>query len=253
MNIFLLVLGVLAGIMSGLFGIGGGVVIVPSLIMFFGMGIIQANATSLAALLLPVGILGVMQYYKAGLINIRVSVLITIGLLLGSGIGAEFAVHVQAKVLSFLYCAFLLYISYTFFEVKTWFKQKEKVEPKVRKEFKSIMPYLLVGFFAGIIAGLFGKGGGIVIVPILIGLFHYNAREATATSLAALQLPVGLPGVMVYAHNGVLSLLFAGLIGAGIVIGTFFGTKIAIQLPSKIFKRAYAVFLLAVAVFLIVK
>lgn len=253
MDVGLLILGVLAGIMSGLFGIGGGVVIVPSLVVFFGMELVHANATSLAALLLPVGILGVIQYYKAGLINIRVSLLITAGLLLGSGLGADLAVHIQGKALDWLYCAFLLYISMTFFEVNTWFKKnKEKITlPKI--DYKSIWPYLIIGFGAGIIAGLFGKGGGIIIVPILIGLLHYDTKEATATSLAALQLPVGLPGVFVYAHSGELNLLFAALIAGGILVGTFFGTKLAIKLPSKIFKRIYAFFLLGVAIFLMVR
>ena len=66
-----IILGLAAGVLSGLFGIGGGIVLVPSLIVFFGMEILDANATSLAAMLLPVGILGVWSYYKAGHVNIR--------------------------------------------------------------------------------------------------------------------------------------------------------------------------------------
>ena len=79
-----LILGVAAGILSGLFGIGGGIVMVPSLIVIFGMGILDANATSLAAMLLPVGVLGVIAYYRAGLINVKDSLLIAGGLFLGS-------------------------------------------------------------------------------------------------------------------------------------------------------------------------
>jgi len=80
----LLIFGIVVGILSGLFGIGGGIVMVPSLIVIFGMGILDANATSLAAMLLPVGILGVLSYYKAGLINVRESLWIALGLFLGS-------------------------------------------------------------------------------------------------------------------------------------------------------------------------
>ena len=85
-----LILGIAAGILSGLFGIGGGIVMVPSLIVIFGMDILDANATSLAAMLLPVGILGVIAYYKAGLINIKDSLWISGGLFLGS-FGASIA------------------------------------------------------------------------------------------------------------------------------------------------------------------
>lgn len=76
---------------------------------------------------------------------------------------------------------------------------------------------------AGVFAGLFGKGGGLVIVPMLIGIFHYDPKKAAATSLAALQLPVGLPSVLIYAGEGHLDIMNAVLIAAGIVIGVFFG------------------------------
>jgi len=113
--------------------------------------------------------------------------------------------------------------------------------------------YLLMGIGAGIFAGLFGKGGGIVIVPLLIGVFHYDPKAAAATSLAALQLPVGLPSVIIYANNGHLNILFAGLIALGILAGVFFGSKLGIKLPSAIFKKVFAVFLLVVAVYMVSK
>ena len=111
----------------------------------------------------------------------------------------------------------------------------------------------MLGLFAGVIAGLFGKGGGLVIVPFLIRFFHYDVKAASATSLAALQLPVGLPSVIVYAHDGHLNLLFAGLMALGILFGVFFGSKLALNLSSAIFKKVYAFFLLGVAVYMVVK
>jgi uncharacterized membrane protein YfcA len=94
---------------------------------------------------------------------------------------------------------------------------------------------------------MFGKGGGIVIVPALVKIFRYHPKAAAATSLAALQLPVGLPSVIVYAHSGHLNFLYAGLIAIGIVFGAFFGSIIAVKLPTTIFKKAFAIFLLVVA------
>ena len=89
MEIGLLILGILAGVMSGLFGIGGGIVMVPMLVAVFGMDLLNANATSLAAMLLPVGIFGVINYYKAGMINVRNALWISAGLFGGSFIGAD--------------------------------------------------------------------------------------------------------------------------------------------------------------------
>ena len=249
-----LLLGIAAGILSGLFGIGGGIVMVPSLIVLFWMDILDANATSLAAMLLPVGILGVIAYYKAGLINIRESLWIALGLFLGSFVGGEFAVNISENLLAKLYAAILLYIAVSYFDIFSYFRNKKTPDPVQQPVIhKAFWTYILIGIGAGIFAGLFGKGGGIVIVPILIGIFHYDAKAAAATSLAALQLPVGLPSVIIYANAGHLNILYAALIALGILGGAFFGSKIAVKLPSAIFKKAYAVFLLVVAVFMIYK
>jgi len=249
-----LVLGIAAGILSGLFGIGGGIIMVPSLIVIFGMDILDANATSLAAMLLPVGILGVVSYYKAGLINVRESLWIALGLLLGSFAGGELAVNMNESLLAKLYAGILLYIALGYFDIFSYFRKKKnpKPEPLVKIN-KPFWLYVLVGIGAGVYAGLFGKGGGIVIVPLLIGIFHYNPKAAVATSLAALQLPVGLPSVMIYAHSGHLNIVFAGLIAIGILIGAFFGSKLGVKLPSTMFKKVYAVFLLVVAVYMVSK
>ena len=257
MEIGILIVGLVAGVMSGLFGIGGGIIMVPALIAFFGMDMLNANATSLAAMLLPVGVLGVVAYYKAGYINIKESLWISIGLLAGSFFGAELAISVDVKVLSKLYAAFLLYVAVGYLNIPALFRRKNnsKTENSVSGEKiqRSFWIYIVVGIFAGVIAGLFGKGGGLVIVPILIKFFRYDVKAASATSLAALQLPVGLPSVIVYAQGGYLNWIYAGLMALGIVFGVFFGTKLAIKLPATTFKKVYAVFLLGVAVYMVVK
>jgi uncharacterized membrane protein YfcA len=79
MQIQFLIVGVLAGVLSGMFGIGGGIVIVPVLMALFGYGFTQAVATSLAALLLPVGIFAVIAYYRAGKMRLPISALIAFG------------------------------------------------------------------------------------------------------------------------------------------------------------------------------
>ena len=257
MEIGILIVGIVAGIMSGLFGIGGGIIMVPSLIAFFGMGMLNANATSLAAMLLPVGVLGVVTFYKAGYINVRNALWISLGLLGGSFFGAELAVSVVVKILSKLYAAFLLYVAVGYLDIPKLLRGKkyQKLEQVVSGEDKhyAFWIFICLGIFAGVIAGLFGKGGGLVIVPILIKFFRYNAKAASATSLAALQLPVGLPSVIVYAQAGYLNWLFAGLMALGIVFGVFFGTKLAIRLPATTFKKVYAFFLLGVAVYMVYK
>jgi uncharacterized membrane protein YfcA len=258
MEIGILIVGILAGVMSGLFGIGGGIVMVPTLIAIFGMNMLDANATSLAAMLLPVGIFGVINYYKAGYINLKDSLWIALGLFGGSFFGAELAVTLDVNLLAKLYAAYLLWIAVGYFDIPSYFsrnKNKNKVQTEgVRSQTKrAIWQFILVGVLAGVIAGMFGKGGGLVIVPILIKFFDYDPKAASATSLAALQLPVGLPSVIVYAEDGHLNFFYAGLMAFGILVGVFFGSKLALNLSSAIFKKVYAVFLLGVAVYMVVK
>ena len=257
MELAFLLLGLCAGIMSGLFGIGGGIIMVPSLIAFFGMGILNANATSLAAMLLPVGVLGVIAYYKAGFINVRNALWISLGLLSGSYFGAELAVTLDVKILSKLYAAILLYVAIGYLDIPKLLRKKGQSTPENPLIPEAVQyhfwQFILLGVAAGVFAGLFGKGGGLVIVPMLVKFFRYENKAATATSLAALQLPVGLPSVIVYAQAGYLNWVYAALIALGIVVGVFFGTKLAIKLNSSTFKKIYAVFLLGVAVYMVVK
>ncbi|MDX9747446.1 MAG: sulfite exporter TauE/SafE family protein [Paludibacter sp.] len=249
-----ILLGLAAGILSGLFGIGGGIVLVPSLIVFFGLEILDANATSLAAMLLPVGVLGVWSYYKAGLVNVRESLWISLGLFAGSFFGGEIAVNISEKLLSTLYSLILIYVAVSYLDLPSLLKKiKKKKDAEVVVKKHSVWAFIAVGMAAGVFAGLFGKGGGIVIVPMLIAAFHYAPKMAVATSLAALQLPVGLPGVLVYAEAGHLNLLPSALIAAGIVAGALVGSVIGVRLPSDFFKKVYAFFLLVVAVYMVVK
>jgi uncharacterized membrane protein YfcA len=104
----LLVIGFLAGILSGLFGIGGGLVIVPCLVAFLGFETKQAVGTSLAAILLPVGILGVWTHYKAGNVNFKYSLLLDVGLFFGALIGAKIMVDMDKIVANRLFAAFLI-------------------------------------------------------------------------------------------------------------------------------------------------
>ncbi len=256
MEIGILIVGILAGVMSGLFGIGGGIVMVPTLIAIFGMNMLDANATSLAAMLLPVGIFGVMNYYKAGYINLKDSLWIALGLFGGSFFGAELAVTLDVNLLAKLYAAYLLWIAVGYFDIPSYFsrnKNKKQNNDIKAKTHRAVWQFIFIGVLAGVIAGMFGKGGGLVIVPILIKFFDYDPKAASATSLAALQLPVGLPSVIVYAQDGHLNFFYAGLMAFGILVGVFFGSKLALNLSSAIFKKVYAVFLLGVAVYMVVK
>jgi hypothetical protein len=109
--IILMFIGVCAGMLSGFVGVGGGMIIVPGLIFLLGASQLSAQGTSLAVIMLPVGIFGVMNYYKAGHINIQYAAIIALAFVIGSYFGSKYALKVPEHKIKFLFGLFLLYIS----------------------------------------------------------------------------------------------------------------------------------------------
>jgi uncharacterized protein len=111
MTLTFVLIGLAAGILSGIFGIGGGVLIVPALTYFAKMPFKQATGTSLGALLLPVGILGAMSYYRNGQLDMRASLIIAGGLLFGAYAGARIAEVTSTTVLQRMFAVFLVVVA----------------------------------------------------------------------------------------------------------------------------------------------
>ncbi len=111
MTVIFLVIGLAAGVLSGLFGIGGGVVIVPALLFFAHMHPSTATGTSLGALLLPVGALGAWAYYKGGHVELRASVLIAVGLFFGAYVGARLNQTMSSLQATRAFAVFLVVIA----------------------------------------------------------------------------------------------------------------------------------------------
>jgi uncharacterized protein len=111
MPFLFLVIGLAAGLLSGLFGIGGGIIIVPALLLLARMQPAVATGTSLGALLLPVGALGAWQYYKNGHLDIRASLLIALGIFVGAYIGALWMQRLDPIMARRVFAVFLLFVS----------------------------------------------------------------------------------------------------------------------------------------------
>jgi uncharacterized membrane protein YfcA len=111
MSLLYVVLGLIAGILSGLIGIGGGVMIVPSLIFWFGFSQQEAQGTTLGLLVPPIGILAAWTYYQQGYVNLRVAALICLGFVVGGLLGAKVAVVLPSKILEKIFGVALLSIA----------------------------------------------------------------------------------------------------------------------------------------------
>ncbi len=107
---------------------------------------------------------------------------------------------------------------------------------------------LLLGTLAGVFAGMFGIGGGLIIVPALAIVYGMKQHEAVGTSLGALLLPVGALSAWVYWRNGQLNLRYSALIAAGLVVGAFLGAKLVEPVSDLTLRRLFGAFLLVVSV-----
>lgn len=109
--LIMLLIGLMAGVLSGLIGIGGGIIIVPALVYFIGFSQKTAQGTSLAILLLPVGLLGVIQFYKAGYVDVKVTAVIALAFFIGSYFGSRIALTISQELLRKCFAVLLIIIA----------------------------------------------------------------------------------------------------------------------------------------------
>ena len=126
-----IIIGIAAGILGGLVGVGGGLVIVPGLVFFLGMSQHTAQGTSLGLIMLPVGILGVLHYYKQGHVDFKIVAVLAIGFLAGSYFGSKIALSLPQETIKKVFAVFMIVIA-----IKMLFFEK----PKNNSAASSVVP-----------------------------------------------------------------------------------------------------------------
>jgi uncharacterized protein len=106
-----LILGFAIGVISGLIGIGGGAFLIPALVYFYGMSQLTAQGTSLATLLLPIGVFAFWAYYKAGHVDVKVAALVAVGFAAGGWFGGRYAQHIPDVILRRTFAVLLVLIA----------------------------------------------------------------------------------------------------------------------------------------------
>lgn len=109
--IYLVVIGILAGILSGMFGVGGGIIIVPALVFFLGMTQHQAQGTSLGLMLLPIGILAAYNYYKTGNLNIKYGLIIAAAFVVGGYFGSKISLGLDQIMLKRIFGILMIFVA----------------------------------------------------------------------------------------------------------------------------------------------
>jgi uncharacterized protein len=110
--LLLIIVGLAAGVLSGMVGVGGGIIVVPALVIFLGFSQHQAQGTSLGLLLLPVGILAVMNYYNKGYIDIKVVAIMSIAFVLGGWLGSKISLSLPQDSVKKIFAVVLFYTAF---------------------------------------------------------------------------------------------------------------------------------------------
>jgi uncharacterized protein len=134
--IILILIGVASGMLSGFVGVGGGLIIVPALVLFLEFSQKMAQGTSLAILLLPVGILAVMEYYKHGYIDIRIALIISAGFVVGGFVGSRIALVLPQDTIKKVFAIFMLIVAVKmlFFDKRSPEKNSTDINNTIEKK-----------------------------------------------------------------------------------------------------------------------
>lgn len=239
--------GAAGGLLSGAFGIGGGIVLVPLLGLLLGLDQAGAQGMALAAMLLPNGLPAVIHYHREGVkVELGLVALMIPGFLLGVAAGAFAATAMPLMALRLVFIAFLLFIAWRMGH------PRHGAGPRTPRRW-TLGDALAVGAAGGLASGLLGIGGGVIIIPLLAWRMGYDQHRAQVTSLALMLPPIGLPGVWVYAkaHPQGLPWVALGGVALGFAGAAFLGARWATATQGPRLRRAFAALLVVLAALLL--
>lgn len=250
-TIFLVLAGFAAGLLAGIFGIGGGILLVPLMVMLFSIPMRQAIGTSLLVII-PTAALGFIRHMEKRSANLQIVFVLIAGGMLGAYSGASATRAVDANTLKLLFQFFIILISAVMLV-----RRKNLIRMQTDCSNLKLKPFRLLALFAGslfigILSGLLGVGGGTLLVPFLVIYLCMPLRQAISYSLLAIVFNA-LSGVFAHIALGnvnfeVALYLLLGSIG-GVQIGSSFSKKI----PEEKLHALAAIFFILVALSLSLK
>ena len=237
--------GLAAGLLSGLFGVGGGTVIVPMLVLLLRFDQRLAAGTSLAAIV-PTAAVGVVSYAVHGSVAWIPALILAAGAVVGAQIGTWLLARLPQNALRWGFVAFLAVVIVMLFVVVP------SRDAELVLTLGSIIGLVALGLFTGIMAGLLGVGGGVIVVPALMFLFGTSDLIAKGTSLL-MMIPTAVSGTVGNLRRGNVDLLAAGLVGVAACATTAVGAWLATLMSPLVANILFAVFLAFIAVQMAVK
>jgi hypothetical protein len=230
-------IGLVAGLISGSFGVGGGIIIVPGLVLFLHFTQRLSHGTSLLAIM-PIAAAGVIGFALHGSINVTYALFLGLGSILGAIVGTKLLKSVSNIWLARIFSVILLGTAIRLFVDVPAPSQDFTLTPV------SVIALIVVGVLVGAIAGLLGVGGGIVLVPILIIFFGAAAPIAKGTSLLV-TLIAGTTGSWRNYRSSNIDIAVAMKIGIAGIPTALIGAQLAIVMSDQVSTILFALLLLA--------
>ena len=238
-------IGLLAGLLSGLFGVGGGTVILPLLVLMLHYDQRRGAGTSLAAIV-PTASVGVISYAMADAVAWIPALILAGGAVVGAQIGTWLLPRVSQSALRWGFVAFLLIVIVSLFVVIP------SRDAELVLGWGNGIGLAGVGVGTGLIAGLIGVGGGVVVVPVLMLVFGTSDLVAKGTSLL-MMIPTALSGTIGNLRHRNVDLIAAGVIGLAACTTTALGAWLATRIDPFVGNLLFAGYLLFIAVQMIIK
>lgn len=232
-------IGLAAGFLSGLFGVGGGVIIVPALVAFAAFGMRLASGTSLAAIV-PTALVGIVAYAMGGNVAWVPALLLIVGSVTGAQFGSWLLDRLRVRTVRWSFVAFLVVV------IASLLFTVPSRDATIDLTIWSGIGLTAVGLATGVLSGLLGVGGGVVIVPALMLLFGASDLVAKGTSLLVM-IPTALSGSIGNLRHHNVDLRAAAAVGLGACCTTGLGAWAAGVIPPQIANWLFAGFLLFTA------
>lgn len=242
----LALVGAAGGLLSGAFGVGGGILMVPLLILVTGMDQRRASATSLAAIV-PAALAGSITYFLNGEVDLLAALFVAVGGIAGSWIGTWLLRRLSLGWLRWLFIALLVAVA-----VRMVLETPVRGERLLEFDVGAVVAMVALGVVIGIASGLFGIGGGVIMVPAFIALFGMGDLVAKGTSLAVM-IPTAVSGTVANARAGIVDLRAALVVGIAATVASFGGVAIAFLISPQWSAWLFAALIVVAAVQLTVR
>lgn len=234
-----LAIGLLSGFMSGLFGVGGGTVIVPLLVLLVAFGQKLASGTSGASIIVTAAV-GVISYAAHGQVDWLAAILLAVGGVIGAPIGAQLLHRLSEAFLRWFFVGFLVVVMISLFFI---IPDRDATVPM---NVWIGIALVGVGVVTGVLSGLIGVGGGIIVVPVLILLFGSSDLVAKGTSLL-MMIPTTMSGAWRNWKNNNIDWAAAGCIAIATCLTTPLGAIVAGAVDPQVANWLFVAFLVVIA------